>query len=158
MSEEKEKKEIKTNIITFRIVSGRERSLAAILESHLSSRPHKIKAIVLPEIIKGYMFVETEDTGEAEFLLSGVKDIKGRVPGRVDSGLEDLLVPKSIIDTLNPGDEVEIIGGPFRGMRATIQRIIKPRDEVILLLKETEVPVPITVHVDYVKKVKSGEK
>ncbi len=54
---------------------------------------------------------------------------------------------------------VEVVGGPFRGLRAKITDIDKAKEELTIeLLEEGFATLPITVHADYVKLVHdSGE-
>ena len=58
---------------------------------------------------------------------------------------------------LEEGDIVEIIGGPFRGMKAKILRVEVAKNEVILNILESAYPLQITVPGDYVKLVRKRE-
>jgi transcription elongation factor Spt5 len=56
-----------------------------------------------------------------------------RIPGLVGfSEIERYIVRKPVIEDLYEDDVVEITGGPFKGMRAKITRIDKPKGEVTL--------------------------
>ena len=61
-----------------------------------------------------------------------------------------------MIEELDAEDIVEIVGGPFKGMRAKITRVDKTKEEVVLELLEATFTLPITVHADYVKVVEKG--
>ena len=63
-----------------------------------------------------------------------------------------------MITQLDLGDLVEIIGGPFRGMKAKITRVERTKEEVTIELLEVAFTLPITVHADYVKLVESKIK
>jgi transcriptional antiterminator NusG len=81
------------------------------------------------------------------------------VPGLVTfSEVERYIVTKPVIEELNPEDVVEIVGGPFKGMRAKITRIDKTKEEVTLELLEATFTLPITVHADYVRLVERAKK
>ena len=57
-----------------------------------------------------------------------------------------------MIEELNTDNLVEIVGGPFRGLKAKITHIDKVKEEVTIeLLEEGFATLPITVHADYVK-------
>jgi transcriptional antiterminator NusG len=73
------------------------------------------------------------------------------------SEIERYIVRKPIIEELNENDIVEVIGGPFKGMRAKITRIDKAKAEVTLELLEATFTLPITVNSDYVKLVRKSE-
>ena len=72
--------------------------------------------------------------------------------------IENFLVPKPSIEGIEVGDIVEIIAGPLKGLRGTITRVDKNKEEVTLELHETSYPLPITVHGDYVKVVEKAKK
>lgn len=53
---------------------------------------------------------------------------------------------------LEVGDKVEVIGGPFKGEEAKINRIDDTNREVTIELLDAAVPIPTTVDVDTVRK------
>jgi transcriptional antiterminator NusG len=73
------------------------------------------------------------------------------------SEVERYLVVKPVIEELDENDVVEVIGGPFKGMRAKITRVDKTKEEVTLELLEATFTLPITVHADYVKLVEKAK-
>jgi transcriptional antiterminator NusG len=71
--------------------------------------------------------------------------------------MERFIVTKPVIEDLTVGDSVEVVGGPFRGLRARITHVDKMKEEVTIeLLEEGFATLPITVHADYVKLVTRG--
>jgi transcriptional antiterminator NusG len=72
--------------------------------------------------------------------------------------IERFIVTKPVIEELSVGNLVEVVGGPFRGLRAKITHVDKVKQEVVIeLLEEGFATLPITVHADYVKLVSRGE-
>lgn len=113
-----------------------------------------IMAILVPETLKGYVFIEAEGPHFVEQAITGVRHVRSRIPGVVDfSEIERYIVKKPIIEELSEDDIVEVTGGPFKGMRAKITRIDKAKAEVTLELLEASFTLPITVNSDYVKIV-----
>jgi transcriptional antiterminator NusG len=52
---------------------------------------------------------------------------------------------------------VEVIAGPFRGLKAKITHMDKVKEEVTIeLLEEGFATLPITVHADYVRRIAAG--
>jgi len=101
--------------------------------------------------------METEGPHFVEEAITGVKHVRSRIPGIVSfSEIERYIVRKPIIEELNENDIVEVIGGPFKGMRAKITRIDKAKAEVTLELLEATFTLPITVNSDYVKLVEKS--
>ncbi len=117
-----------------------------------------IKAVLVPEMLKGYVFIEAEGPHFVEEAIAGIKHVKSRVPGIVSfSEVEKYIVVKPVIEELDVDDVVEVISGPFKGMRAKITRIDKTKSEVTLELLEATFTLPITVHADYVKVVEKAK-
>ena len=52
---------------------------------------------------------------------------------------------------------MEITGGPFKGEKAKVTRIDPDKEDVVLELIESQYPIPVKVHADYVKLVERGE-
>jgi transcriptional antiterminator NusG len=52
---------------------------------------------------------------------------------------------------------VEVIAGPFRGLKARITHMDKVKGEVTIeLLEEGFATLPITVHADYLRRISKG--
>jgi transcriptional antiterminator NusG len=63
-----------------------------------------------------------------------------------------------MIDELDVGYVVEVVGGPFKGLKAKITGVDKVKEEVTIeLLEEGFAILPITVHADYVKPVEKSK-
>jgi len=155
---EKEEKKPTTSIFAVRTTAGQERNVANLIAARIEtqmgdSRP-PIKAIFVPEVLKGYVFIEAEGPHFVDKAIAGIKHVRSRVPGIVDfSEIEKYIVVKPVIEELDVGDIVEVVSGPFKGMRAKVTRVDKSKEEVTLELLEATFTLPITVHADYVKLV-----
>jgi len=148
-----------TSVFAVRTTAGQERNVANLIAIRIESNKLPIKAILVPEMLKGYIFVEAEGPHSVEDAIAGIKHVRSRVPGIVSfSEVERYIVVKPVIEELDVDDVVEIVGGPFKGMRAKITRIDKTKSEVILELLEATFTLPITVHADYVKVVEKAKK
>ena len=94
-----------------------------------------IKAILVPDTLKGYVFIEADGPHLVEEAIAGVRHVRSRIPGLVSfNEIERYIVRKPVIEDLGEDDVVEITGGPFKGMRAKITRIDKSKGEVTLEL------------------------
>jgi transcriptional antiterminator NusG len=157
MSEEE--KTPSTSVFAVRTTAGQEKNVANLIAVRIASNKLPVKAILVPEMLKGYVFVEAEGPHFVEEAIAGIKHVRSRVPGIVSFGeVERYIVVKPVIEELDVDDTVEIISGPFKGMRAKITRIDKTKSEVILELLEATFTLPITVHADYVKVVEKAKK
>ncbi len=148
-----------TSIFAVRTTAGQEKNVANLIAVKIGSHKLPIKAVLVPEMLKGYVFVEAEGPHFVEDAISGIKHVRSRVPGIVSfSEVEKYIVVKPVIEELDVDDVVEIISGPFKSMRAKITRIDKTKSEVTLELLEATFTLPITVHADYVKVVEKTKK
>ncbi|MCS7365311.1 MAG: transcription elongation factor Spt5 [archaeon GB-1867-035] len=137
-----------------RTTAGQEKGVALLVFTRAHSRGIPIKAIIAPDEVKGFIFIEAKSLALVERAIAGIKHVKGWVPGKIDtSEIEDFLKPKSPLEELNVGDIVEIISGPFRGMKGKVTRIDHAKEEVTLELLEAAYTLPITVHGDSVRRV-----
>ncbi len=156
MSEEKTSS---TSVFAVRTTAGQEKNVANLIAARIESNKLPIKAVLVPEMLKGYIFVEAEGPHSVEEAIAGIKHVRSRVPGIVSfSEVERYIVVKPVIEELDVDDIVEIIGGPFKSMKAKITRIDKTKSEVILELLEATFTLPITVHADYVRVVEKAKK
>lgn len=139
-------------IFAVRTTAGQEKNVANLIEVRVETNKLPIKAILVPEALKGYLFIEADGPQFVDEAIAGIKHSRSRVPGIVDfSEIERYIVIKPVIEELDVDDLVEIIGGPFKGMKAKIRRVDKVKEEVVLELLEATFTLPITVHADYVK-------
>jgi transcriptional antiterminator NusG len=156
--------EYSTKIFAVKTTTGQERNVAKLITARIEMNNIPIKAILVPETLRGYVFVEAEGPHFVEQAIAGIRHVRSRVPGVVSfSEIERYIVRKPVIEELSENDIVEVTGGPFKGMRAKITRIDKSKAEVTLELLEATFTLPITVHSDYVKlvektKAEGGEK
>lgn len=150
---------IPTSVFAVRTTAGQEKNVAKMIAIRVETSKLPIKAVLVPEMMKGYVFVEADGPHFVEQAITGVKHVRSRVPGLITfSEVERYIVSKPIIEELGVDDVVEVVGGPFKGMRAKITRIDKSKEEVTLELLEATFTLPITVHADYVRLVERAKK
>jgi len=154
-----EPKKVPTSVFAVRTTAGQEKNVADMIASRVETTKLPIKAVLVPEMMKGYVFVEADGPHFVEQIIAGVKHVRSRVPGLITfPEVERYIVTKPIIEELGTDDVVEVVGGPFKGMRAKITRIDKSKEEVTLELLEATFTLPITVHADYVRLVERAKK
>lgn len=155
----KEEKRIITSVFAIRTTAGQEKNVADLISARVATTELPIKAILVPEALKGYVLIEAEGPHFVEKAIAGIKHVRSRIQGIVSfKEVEQYVVMKPVIDELDEQDLVEIVGGPFKGMRAKITRIDKAKEDVTLELLEATFTLPITVHADYVRLVEKAKK
>jgi len=160
---EKKEEAVPIKVFAVKTTTGQEKNVARQVAAKVEMNKIPIRAILVPETLRGYVFMEADGPHLVEEAIAGIRHVRSRVPGVVGfSEIERYIVRKPIIEELSESDIVEVTGGPFKGMRAKITRIDKTKAEVTLELLEATFTLPITVHSDYVKlvekaKTESGE-
>lgn len=150
-------KKDKTTIYAVRTIIGQESSVAEIIDTKAKTMGVNLPAILFSESLRGYVFVEARDQEQVDSIITGIPHVRGKTLGKIEiKDIEHVLVKRPPTEGLEPGDTVEIIGGPFKGERAKVTRIDVPKSEVILELLESTYPIPIKVHADYVKVIEKG--
>ncbi|MHA1904332.1 MAG: transcription elongation factor Spt5 [Candidatus Thorarchaeota archaeon] len=119
----------------------------------------RVKAILVPETLRGYVFLETLEFRDVEIAISGVPHVRGRVGGKVSfEEIDKFLVPKPAAEGISENDVVEIISGPFKGERAKVARVDAAKEELILELLDSPHTIPIRVHADFAKIVEKAKR
>ncbi|HMK94687.1 MAG TPA: transcription elongation factor Spt5 [Candidatus Limnocylindrales bacterium] len=155
---EKKEEQTQTKIFVVKTTTGQERNVARLIASKVEMNHIPIKALLVPDTLKGYVFVEADGPHYVEEAISGLRHVRSRIPGLVSfTEIERYIVRKPVMEDLSEDDVVEITGGPFKGMRAKITRLDKSKGEVTLELLEATFTLPITVHSDYVKLVEKAK-
>ena len=148
-----------TIIFAVRTTVGQERNVSNLITGRAEANKIPIRAILVPETLKGYIFIEAHGPHIVEEAIMGIKHVRSRVPGVVSlSEVEKYIVVRPIIEELDVNDIVEVIGGPFKGMKAKITDIDRTKEEVTIELLEATFTLPITVHADYVKVTEKGQQ
>lgn len=156
---ENDEEQNSAKIFVVKTTTGQEKNVSRLITTKVKLSKIPIKAILVPDTLKGYVFIEADGPHLVEEAIAGVRHVRSRIPGLVSfSEIERYLIRKPVLENLDEDDVVEITGGPFKGMRAKITRIDKSKEEVTLELLEATFTLPITVHSDYVKLVKKAIK
>lgn len=150
MEEESEE----TSIFAIRTTIGQEKNTADMMQSRIEIKDIPIKAVLVPQDIRGYIFIEADGKSAVERAKSGIKHTKGLIERKVPiKEVEEMLEPKPTVSGMEKGDVVELTGGPFKGERARIIRIEDTKEEATVELFEATVPIPVTVRGDQVRVV-----
>lgn len=145
-------------IYTVKTVVGRENVVLDAIASKVKSENLAVQALVHPEEIKGYVFIEG-NVDDVEKAVKGMPHSRGLIKKPVElSQIERFLQPRKVEVDLNDGDIIEIIGGPFKGEKGKVTRYDKVKRELTMEPTETTVPIPITISVEFVKILQKTRK
>jgi len=141
---------------------GRELDVVLIMENRVQGLIKRgknigVEALVIPPGMRGYVFIEADNLSSIYRLMSNIKYVKTVQPMIVSSEeLERLVKPKPITELVSIGDIVEIVRGPFRGMKAQVMSINKSKNTVTVSILEAAFAVPIEIPSEYVKPAREG--
>lgn len=110
-------------IYTVKTVVGRENIVLDTIVTKAKTENLQIQAVLHPEEIKGYVFVEG-DLKDVEKAVQMVPHIRGLIKKSVEmQQIQRFLEPKTVEIELTNGDIVEIIGGPFKSEKGESHKI-----------------------------------
>ena len=150
-----------THIFALRTNANREDQVMDFVSSNAKKRKLEVYSVIRPHGMRGYIFVEAKDRQSAEHAAFNVPYARGVLPNEIQySEIEHMLEQVKYEMNIQKSDIVEIISGPFKRENAKVTRIDKAKEEVVVELLESAVPIPITVKMDAVKVVRreSGEE
>lgn len=142
----------------FRVTVGQEYNVAHLLYNRARSGGFRVNSIVVVPGVRGLVFIECDALYEAQRLVMGMKHVRGAVRGAISyQEMEGFIRPKPVVESVRVGDVVEIIRGPFAGMRGKIVSVDPTRNEVKVELAEAVYVLPVTINADDIKVVMRSE-
>jgi transcriptional antiterminator NusG len=137
-----------------RVLIGQEKNVAALLAQSIKHEDTGISAILSPESMQGYIFVETDKKLDMRHPALKVPNLRGLVEGDVEfDELKSFLNPEPAMNNIIKGSIVELNSGPFKGEKAKVVRIDEAKEDVVLELIEAAVPIPVTVKGDQIRLI-----
>ena len=139
-------------IFVIKVTGGQERAIANLIYSKIVARNLGLYSIVYVDKMKGYLMVEGRSIQPLVDLVSGLKHVRTIVPGTMTiKDIENLISPREVGIELRPDQEVMVISGPFKGMKAKVVRHDKEKREATILLLDTPYQLQVTVEDSYLK-------
>ena len=139
-------------ILTVRTTRGREKTVVNSMKAKIDNEDLAVSAVLYPHDLKGYVFVEGEEV-DIRNLANDLRHVKGVIDEEVSlDDLEKFLSEEPQEIKLEAGDHVEVIGGPFKGEEAEIDRIDESNQEATIKLLEAAVPIPVTISIELLRK------
>ena len=137
---------------------GQEKTVASFVHTRISVKNKNVYSILVIDNLKGYVFFEAPNAHVVSESVSGFKHVRSQVPGMIQfQDMEKFLITKSVIAELEVNDIVEVVAGPFKGMRAKIDRLESSRREVTMVLLDAPYQLPVTVDANYLKMVEKAK-
>ncbi len=144
-----------TTIYALRTTANREDQVMDFVTSNAQKKKLEVYSIIRPHGMRGYIFLEAGSRTDAEQAAFNVPYARGILPKAVDyTEIEHMLEQVKREINIRKNDIAEIISGPFKREKCKITRIDKTKEEVVVELLESAVPIPITVKMDAVKVIR----
>jgi transcription termination/antitermination protein NusG len=144
-------------IFALRTTANREEQVMDFISSNAKKKQLGVYSLIHPHGMRGYIFVEAKDRQDAEQAAFRVPYARGLLQKEVSyEEIEHMLEPSKKAEVnIQKGDIVEIIAGAaFKHSQAKVTRIDKTKEEVVVELLESAVPIPITLKLDAVKVIR----
>ena len=91
--------ELPTKIFVVKTTTGQEKNVARLVAAKIEMNKIPIRAVLVPETLRGYVFMEAEGAHLVEEAIAGIKHVRSRVPGIVSfSEVERYIVRKPVIE------------------------------------------------------------
>lgn len=146
-------------IFGLRTTANREDQVLDFISSNAVKKKLDVYSIIRPHGMRGYIFVEAKTRLAAEEAVFNVPYARGLLPKPIQiKEIEHLIEQVKPDINIRKNDIVEIIGGPFKREKAKVTRIDKTKEEVVVQLLESAVPIPITVKMDTVKVIRREDE
>jgi transcriptional antiterminator NusG len=142
-----------SRFFAIRTTGGQERMVADMLYTKVTAKKIGIRSVMVLDSFKGYIIVEAPDANVAYEGLAGIRHVRGQIRGDLPfKDIEGYLVKKPTVTELSIDDTVEVIAGPFKGMKAKITRVDYEKQEATVVLLDSPYQIPVTVDANYLKK------
>ena len=143
-----------SHLFAVRTTGGQEKIVMRLLEARIKMGKINIQSILLLSDLKGYVVVESQDVSTMFDAIQGIRHVRGQLRGELTyDEIDKYLIKKSTVSELAVENTVEIIAGPFKGMKATITRLEQEKEEATVILLDASYQLPVTVDANYLKLV-----
>ncbi|MBI2550580.1 transcription elongation factor Spt5 [Candidatus Woesearchaeota archaeon] len=149
--------EERSPIFALRTTANREEQVMDFISSNAKKKKLEVYSLIHPHGMRGYIFMEAKNRQDAEQAAFRIPYARGLLDKEVAyEEIEHMLEPSKKVEVnIQKGDIVEIISGAaFKHSQAKVTRIDKTKEEIVVELLESAVPIPITLKLDAVKVIR----
>lgn len=130
-----------------------------VVEMILNKAGEDVVAGLAPEDMRGYVLIEAKDPSPIELAIEEVPHAQKLLRGEAsETEVLEFLQPKSDVENVTEGDLVQITDGPYKGEKATVQKVDRANSRVKVELQEATVPIPIEMAGNNVRRLDSEDR
>jgi len=141
-----------SKIYVLKVAGGHEKNIAESIAERVKTKNLPIYSIIFASKMKGYLLIEADRVNVVADLSTGTKNVRSTVPGMMKvSDIQSIIKPMEVEMAFAEGQVVEVISGPFKGMKAKIVRFDKEKKEATVSLLDTRYQLQVTIDGSYLK-------
>jgi len=142
-----------------KVISGQEKIAATILQNKAEQMENQIFSILVLSGMKGYLIVEAKNEVTCTTLIANEHNVRGLLKQPLkQEEIDKILEVKTFIQTIEKGDLIEFINGPFKGYKARVLKIDDQKSDLTVELMDVVVPIPITAKLSSAKIIQKAKK
>jgi len=145
-------------IFIIKVTTNKEEKAVEMIADRARKKNLNTYAVLKPHGMRGYILLEAEDRESAEESVFNLPYVKGIVGKTIEyAEIKNMVEPSVENIDIKEGDIVEMIGSTLKGEKAKVLRIDKQKEEVVVSLLGSVVPLPITIKIDNVRVIRRDE-
>jgi len=142
-------------IFILKVATNKEDQALDLIATRAEKKGLNLFSLARPHGLRGYVLVEADSRETAEAASFDLPYVKSLLPKTVEyEEIKNMIEPEVAAINIEKGDIVEIIGEAFKKEKAKVVRIDKAKEEAVVELLETTVPIPITVKIDNIRVIR----
>ena len=147
-------------IFAVRTTANREDQVMDFITSNIKKKKLAVFSVIHPHGMRGYIFVEAATRSDAEQAATGIPYARGILPKEVAmKELEHMFEQAPAEMNIQKNDIAEIISGTLKREQCKVQRVDAVKGEVVVVLLDAAVPIPITLKMDAIRVIRrEGEE
>ncbi|MEM5833905.1 MAG: transcription elongation factor Spt5 [Candidatus Aenigmatarchaeota archaeon] len=141
-------------IYIIRTIGGKEETLVEMIGNKAIAENLQIYSVFKIEELKGYVFIEGEEDDVMKIIreLPHVRRVL-QTTISLDELKKYIVIEKEERIKIEINDIVEVIGGPFKGLKGRVIKIDEIKKEVTIELLDVTVSLPVTINIELVKLI-----
>ena len=144
-----------SGIFAVRCTANREDQVMDFITSNVKKKKLAVYSVIFPHGMRGYIFLEAATKSDAEQAAQGIPYARGILPKEVEmKELEHMFEQAPAEMNIQKNDIAEIISGPMKREQCKVQRIDAVKGEVVVVLLDAAVPIPITLKMDAIRVIR----
>ena len=141
-----------------KVTTNKEERAVDMIADRSEKKNLNVYSVLRPHGLRGYIFLEAEDRESAEEAVFNLPYVKGIIGKTIEyEEIKGMVQPTVESVSIKEGDIVELIGSTLKGEKAKVLRIDKQKEEVVVSLLGSVVPLPLTIKIDNVRVIRRDE-